>query len=326
MYYSLRKICSYNYHINAIIGARGTGKTYALKNYVIKKYLNENKKFIWLRDTEEACEKLRNDRGNKFFNDIRKKFPQLKTGLINGEIISINGKQCGYLMPISTYYKYKGNSYEDIETIVFDEFLPEKCQQFTANRVRQFINAIDTITRTRNNVKVFMLANALDIGNEIFDIFDIKIKGFGFYKNKSKGVILHYSENDTLFNEMRSNSIVGKLIKNTIYDDEIIHGVFNDDSELYYDKKPPKCRLFCIFNGLSTNVRIYTKDDMFYVCRDYGKDSYLDKRYVKSVKEMLSYTKLANNDMIKYFRKNLSENKIKFENSNVYNNFIDFLS
>lgn len=326
MYYSLRKICSYNYHINAIIGARGTGKTYALKNYVIKKFLYDNKKFIWLRDTEESCEKLRNDRGNKFFSDIKKKFPQIEQGTINGEIILINGKQCGYLMPISTYYKYKGNSYEDIETVVFDEFLPEKCQQFTANRVRQFINAIDTITRTRNNVKVFMLSNALDIGNEIFDIFEIKIKGFGIYKNSKKGVILHYSENDTIFNKMRDNSIIGKLIKNTAYDDEIIHGVFNDDSDLYYDKKPPKCRLFCIFNGLSTNVRIYTKDDMFYVCRDYGKDSYLDKRYVKSVKEMLSYTKLANSDMIKYFRKNLSENKIKFENSNVYNNFTDFLS
>lgn len=326
MYYSLRKICSYNYPISAVIGARGTGKTYAVKNYVFKQFFNNKKLFVWLRDTDEACEKMRDSRGRKFFADIKKKFPQFKEGEIVSESIKINGELAGYLMPISTYYKYKGNSYEDISTVVFDEFLPEKCQTFTANRVRQFINTIDTICRTRSDVRVFMLANALDVGNEIFDIFGIKITGFGFYKNRAKGVVLHYSENNAEFNELRKTSIIGRLIKNTAYDDEIINGIFTNDENLFYDKKPSKCHLLFIINTEYGNIRLYANNGTYYVERDGNRTAYQNIRFVKTLKEMTSYTRLLSAENIKLLKDIFNNNRVRFDKSSSLKIFTDVLT
>ena len=39
-----------------IIGARGFGKTYRCKKHVVKDFLYNDAKFIWLRDTDAAIE------------------------------------------------------------------------------------------------------------------------------------------------------------------------------------------------------------------------------------------------------------------------------
>lgn len=322
MYYKLNTICSYNdYNIYAIIGARGIGKTYAVKNYCIKNFIYKNKKFIWLRDTEESCEKLSSNKGSKFFSDIEKKF-KLEKSYIIGENIIINNMHAGYLMPISTYYKYKGNNYNDIKTIVFDEFLPEMVQTFTKNRIRQFINSIDTIARLRTDVKIFMMSNALDKGNDIFSLFDINLTSFGLYKNKKKGVILHYADNDATFNKMREKSIASKLIKGTIFDDEIIQGKFNDSDNLYYNKKPEKCKIICIIN----DIRLYRKDNIFYCESDINKYAYVNLRYVSNFNMLNGKNKLINNEMKKYLIKAYESGNILFENTYIKNKFTEVLS
>jgi Podovirus DNA encapsidation protein (Gp16). len=270
IYYKYNHIFSYNTKIIAVVGARGIGKTYGAKRYVIKKFLHEGRKFIWLRDTEIACDELRANDGAKFFADVKQEFNDKFCGSIKNDIITINGKHAGYLLPMSTYYNYKGNSYADIQTIVFDEFMAEKGQKRNGNRTLQFLNTIETIGRLRTDYRIILLANALDRGDEILNLFNIKIKDFGYYFNKQKSFVLHYADNNPDFNKARELSISGRLLKNTAYEENIASNKFADDDNQYFDKRPPKCKLFAILHNDYGSVRLYLHNGTVYACRDFN--------------------------------------------------------
>lgn len=286
IYLDWSKIFGYNTNIIAVVGARGIGKTYGVKRKLIKDLIHRGKKFIWIRDTGIACEELSANDGAKFFEDVSAEFKKLE-GKIKGETITINGKHAGYLMPASTYYKYKGNAYSDIETIVFDEFIAENGQRSNPHRARAFINTLETIGRLRTNYKVIMLANALDRGDEILQVLGFNIKDYGNYIDRKKSIFLKYADNNPAFNDARDESIVGKLLKGTVYDENISHGMFTDDTELYFSKKPTKCKLWLILHGMNDSVKIMVDTNsergLIYVCRDIRKDVNIAYRCVSHI-------------------------------------------
>ena len=49
IFYNPDKIISFNALLNIIIGERGVGKTYGLKTRVVKRFLNKNKQFAYIR-------------------------------------------------------------------------------------------------------------------------------------------------------------------------------------------------------------------------------------------------------------------------------------
>lgn len=327
MYFSYRKIDSYqDLPIRVIIGARGIGKTYGLKKKFIKQFIFNGKKFIWLRDNEDAIDKLSANNGEKFFNDIKKEFNNVKFS-IKDNAIFINEKHAGYLMSISTYYNYKGNAYEDIENIGFDEFIKEKAQRNTKNRIIQFINTIETIGRTRTNYKIYMLANALDRNDDFFSLFNIKIDGFGLYKNKKKGIILCYAKNNPIYDETHKNSISGRLTADTVYDDSINNNIFMGDDNIYYNKKPPKSRLYIILHDSENRaIRIYSNNGIFYIENDKNDNQYLDYRFVSKGKFVTSKTKVININVKKYLIDMQNNGKIRYNNGLCFTIFNDFLS
>lgn len=318
-YYSFRYIKSFATKIIGVIGARGIGKTYGTKKYLIKKFLNEGKKFIWIRDTESACDELAYNDGEKFFVDVKKEFDNLE-GKIQGYIISINDKHCGYLMPASTYYNYKGNSFEECSIIVFDEFIPESGQRNCGNRVRQFINTISTIGRLRTDYEIILLANSLNRGNGILGIFDINIKDYGVYINRDKNIALHYVENSDNYNKAQEESLAGKIIKGTIYEEQIMNNNFNDDISMYFEKLPPKSKV-CTIICDNFPFRIYEKNGIFYCKEDnyYGYDKL--RVVVNQINANTKYP-VINKFLLNELKKAHSESRMYFSNANIYNEFI----
>jgi 5S rRNA maturation endonuclease (ribonuclease M5) len=326
IYYNYRKIFSYNYDILVIVGARGIGKTYGAQKHVIKDFIYKNKKFVWLRDNGEACEELSKNNGDKFFSAIMKEFPTHK-GIIKDNNIYIDDKHAGYIFPLSTYYNYKGNAYNEIKNIVFDEFIKEKAQRNTSGRIIQFLNTIETIGRMRNDFKVIMLANALDRGDEIFSLFNIKIFDYGYYFNKEKRIVLHYAENNPAYEILHENSISGRLIKGTDYEKPIVQNVFNDDSAQFFSKKPPKCKLFCILhNSDGIGVRLYYCNNIVYASKDINTECYNDIRFVKRIQEVTTKRTLISKDFLNTIKVLYNNNKVLFENGYIRNIFIDFLT
>lgn len=326
-WYDNRPVYSYGLNTIVIIGARGIGKTYCEKRKDIKDFIYDGRVFAFLRDNDEARKKLAQNDGDKFFADVKHEFNKDFDGKIKGETIYINGKIAGYLMPSSTFQNYKGNSFEDVKTIVYDEFINEKGRSKNQYQGYEFINMLYTIARTRKDVRIVLLANALDRGNEILEILGIKIdKGFGFYINREKGVICHYCDNNPKYNKDRDASVVGKLIKGTAYEENLFNNKFVDDESEFFEKKPDKMRLYVILHNGVNSIRINTANDgFFYVTRDFNTETHAGLRFVNNIEEVNTRLRLIPKYVLDPLINNYNKSKFRFENANLKKIFLNFI-
>ena len=328
-YYSYQKLDSYGTHVKVVVGARGIGKTFGAKKKACKKFKYENKHFAWIRDTESACDKIRANNGADFFKDLaahwRKDFFDLSKCYIKQDIIYINGEYAGKLLALSTYYANKGSVFEDVDFVVIDEFIPEKIQANRGSRARMFLNTLETIGRTRQDFEVILLANSLDLADDILDIFDVKIKDFGYYVNREKDVCLHYAPNNPAFDNKRSKSIVGKLLKGTQFEDQIAKNKFDTNEIEYFDKRPPKCNFVCILHNEYGCCRIYEKKSFIYVDHDLDPNWRKELRFVNDIREVTPYRKLIPKTWLDNLRKYIQSNRVQFKNATLRKVFIEFI-
>lgn len=328
---NLNKLFSFSWaKIFGVIGARGYGKTYFIKRMLAKDFIFKNKKFVVLRDTIDACEKIAENNGQQFFGDVFtiEKNLQKHSYSIEKDTIKIDDKNAGKIIALSAYYKYKGNYY-DAENILFDEFIAEKIQSYRGNRARQFINTIETIARDRD-IKVCLTANALELGNDILEALDIHITNgkFGYYINYEKKVVIYYAPDSRQFLERKKNSLSGIIANNTIFSKSINENKFEEDSCIIFEKREP-CSLFGIYYNLENECcRLYKAldDDIYYCCKDINSNSYNYMRYVFNINQVSKNKILANEKVLKFLKNLIQTNKILFESQYIFNVFCSILN
>lgn len=332
VYYSNCHLFSFGCKVLGIIGARGIGKTYSCKKYILKRFFNNGNVFAWLRDSENALDEVMGNDGLKFFKDI-KKDNELKKYLDKAKIVvkdgvcKINGKVCGYFMSCSTFYKLKGTDYSDVSTIVYDEFIGEKTQAVRGDRAYEFLNMVETIGRLRNDYKIILTANALDKGSSILDALGIVIKGFGYYVNRSKDVAIHYADNNPMYLQKKLASISGKLMNNTAFGDNLLYNDFSSNKVELYDKKPKGCKCLCIFrNQYNQRIKIDFKGGMFYISNDENELSNKAYRFVMSLDLVNVEYKLANKDLVEGIQNAIGQGMVKYQSDRVYNITMELFS
>ena len=336
MYLDGRHVFSYNgYNIIILAGGRGIGKTYLAKKYVLKKYFYKGDKFIWIRATESMCDKLKDNNGRALFNDIiQNKFFKFNwDGRITGDnVIEIckhpddekpQYEYAGNLMALSTFYKLKGNSFADIKTIVLDEFIGEEGEVIRGDRALQFVNTIETIGRLRKDFRVILLCNALNLGDPILNLFFTNVKEHGYYFNKQKGAILYYIPDNEEFNEKRFDSISGKILKGTPYEDVIAHNKFLTYDSMYFNKLPKDSKYFCTLEIGVYKLNIYI-NDMLYVT-DYNGIT-TSRLYCNDIAVKSEYANVIPQHILERFIQLYNFNKVKFSNETIRTRFIDFIS
>lgn len=327
VYYRLNTVLSYNKHINLLIGARGRGKTYPVKEYVIKHFIQNDEKFAWIRDNEASKDELVMNDGQKFYEDVPlMKIYGFKEGNIKHGVFNINGKNAGYVLPASTYQKYKGNSYESVKTIVYDEFIPEKGTRKNKNNLLATINTFSTIARHREDIKIFMMANALDRGDEFLEFLGVEINDFGLYINDEKSIIIHYIDNSQAFNEKVTKGVIGKLLVGTPLEDNILSSKFTEKSDLFFDSLPAKSNLMFILETNINKIRFYKSNNKLYVTPDYDDTKYLNKRYVLDIADSMSYKPPLDLKTKNYIKEMLKYNLIYFKNDFVKRVVVDVFS
>ena len=322
VYINLNRLFSFSWaRVFGAIGARGYGKTYSFKKLITKDFIYDNKKMVIIRDTIEACEKIAEQKGARLFGDIfQEKSLKNHTYNVDGFTIKLDNKLAGEIMPLSAYYKYKGNYY-DAENVFFDEFIPENIQAYRGNRARQFANTIETIIRDRK-ARVYLSANALDLGNDILEMLDIHIKNgqYGFYINKEKGVVIYYAPDSKEFLERKQNSISGTLIKGTFLESNMNGNVFdNGECEIFETRKP--CNICGIYyNNENECFRLYQSNDTneYYACKDINAKSYSYMRYVFNAKQMTTDRKFADQNKRKFLQNLLYNKQVKFESKYIF--------
>lgn len=323
-HFDYRPVNSFGTKTVVVIGARRIGKTYGAKMQATERRLYKKIKLVWLRDNDEARKKISMNHGKKFFSDYLKTFNNVE-GKIDGELITLNNETFGYLQPTSTFQNYKGNDYNEIGTIVYDEFIPEHGKVVRGSRVWEFINSLYTILSTRRNAKAILLANALNSGDEILGLFGLKIRDYGLYVNRAKDVAIHYCDNHPDFNKMQESSIVGKWIKGTVYEDNLFHNKFADDTTLFFDVKPPKCALLCILHDAENSVRVYVKDTTAYVTHDFNKSMQVKNRFTIAYENVNSSVRLLPPGLRDGLRNAVKRGDMRYENAFVKNLFLNVI-
>ena len=146
-YWDISKTLSYNCLFNFIYGIRGAGKTYTGLQHYVKRYLRTGRRFMYLRRTEEELKNLATRKDGRLFNHVQVEFPGHALWA-ESNILHIDKEICGYAQALSTARKLKSDALDNVDTILFDEFVIDKgFQTYLPDEVTAFLELYETIAR-----------------------------------------------------------------------------------------------------------------------------------------------------------------------------------
>lgn len=253
IYYNVDRVISYNALLNLIIGERGVGKTYGFKTYAVKRFLNKGKQFAYIRRYETDLDaSVGTTADNKFFEQIRKEFPNSEFKISKSKKVRklyIDNKICGYALPLSSADSLKSSSYENVDTIIYDEFMLKEgtTQHYLRNEPEIILDLIETIGRLRD-INIYCLGNAISTTCPLMTYFDITLPYNSDIKTYKDGLILiNYIKNEA-YREVKKASRFGKLIEGTRYGEYAIDNKFLTDSKSFIKKKDKNAKMYFILS------------------------------------------------------------------------------
>ena len=265
LFYSVDNIFSYNALLYFLIGERGVGKSYSMKRWCINHYIRTKKKFILLRRVKkDTSDSLKN-----FAKDVGKEYPDDKFTFIEDDKLSyikMNGEIIGYGMFLRGAENYKGISFEDVDTIMFDEFLVgDGGSRYLKNEVAYLLSIMESVFRLRENVRVVCLGNSTSIINPYFEYFDINFDSSKRIQTFKDGVIyVEYIENKP-YREYKKKTKLGTLVAGTPYEEYAIDNKFLLDNYEFILERPQNA--YPYFNiRIENNIYgVWLKDYTMYI-------------------------------------------------------------
>lgn len=317
IYWDIQPSLTYNALLNFIVGSRGCGKTYGLKKFVIKRFLRNKEKFIYVRRfKEEITGKL----CAKFFDDIANEYPDNEFTVINTSFY-IDGEHCGEAMCLSGQKLLKGIPFPEVRTIIFDEFILDSgVYRYLKGEVESFLEMLETVARLRDDVRVYLLSNALSVTNPYFLYFNIA-------PPPPNSIICN---NDILIEntappeyvEAKLATRFGKLISGTKYGDYAISNQFLLDNNEFIAKKSGRCSpmFSCMVNGYSFSVWHAIDMGMLFVSSDaaHGYPVYSLTKDDHTPNDIL-ISSLRTNRHFKLFIEQFFHGNVRFESINLKN-------
>lgn len=260
---------TYNAYFNFLIGERGVGKTFSSKKFVINKFLKTGEQFIYLRRYKTEIDKAK----KTYFNDIAHLFTEHEFE-VKGDNFLIDKNPCGYAIPLSTTNILKSVCYDNVSTIIFDEFIIDKgCYHYLQSEVKTFLEFCETVFRLRDNVRVLFLANAITQTNPYFLYFDLKLpknKDIAVFKN---GLILLQLMQNNEYRERKKLSKFGQLVADSLYGDYAINNDFLRDNNDFIAKKSGACQFSFAFDYENQTFGVWYNYDAgkVFISSDYEK-------------------------------------------------------
>ena len=188
VYYTSELIRKLNAHYSFIIGERSNGKTTALLRDIISDYYTSGKKGAIIRQMEED---IKGARGAALFSGVVA--GDMVSELTNGEYDGVHFYSGAYyltkltedgvvvkskdafanIFAISKSVHYKSNSFPNVGTIMFDEFMRAD-HVYLVDEVVLFLNLVSTIVRDSADAKIFLIANTVSWNSTYFKKFGLK--------------------------------------------------------------------------------------------------------------------------------------------------------
>lgn len=265
MWYDSGKTLTHNAMINIIVGARGCGKTYSLKQRAYNNFVKRGEQFIYLRRYDSELDMVKEG----LFNDVIKANPEYNIEYKQGGMYFIDNELAGWAVSLSKSNYYKSASFPDVTLIIFDEFIIEEGQgiHYLKNEVRKLLDFIETVARMRENVKVFMLANALSVINPYMLYWKIDVSPNKPLVKVCDGLVLCELVGDDDFKEKKRETIFGRLNAGTEYERMSVDNEFILDSTAFLEKREGDARYLFTFTheGLQMGLWLDYKTGLYYV-------------------------------------------------------------
>lgn len=252
-YVDIRKILSYGMTYNAIVGGRGTGKTFTSLETVIE----DGKKFIYMRRTQSQCDMINKPEFSPFkslnillgWNIGTATISKYNSGFYrmeetdDGKIVP-SGPALGYTCALSTVSNIRGFDTSDVEIIIYDEFIPERHERLIKDEAAAFFNAYETINRNRelsgrDPVKVLLMSNANDMANPLFLEMRL-VRRAEILRRKGQEIDIDHKRGVGLFllngspiSELKAETALYKLTAGTEFAAMSIENDFADDNGEY---------------------------------------------------------------------------------------------
>lgn len=334
IFYNPERIVSFNALLNLIIGERGVGKTYGFKTFAIKRFLNKGKQFAYIRryDTDlEASIGSSND--NKFFEQVKNEFPNNEFKVTKSKKVRklyIDNKICGYALPLSSADSLKSSTYENVDIIIFDEFMLKErsSQHYLRNEPEIILDLIETIGRLRD-IRVYCLGNAISSTCPLMSYFDLSLPYNTDIKLfKENTIAVEYIKNEK-YREVKKASRFGKLIDGTRYGKYAIDNEFLTDSKAFIRKKDKNARFYFILyvNGKTYGIWRDFKNQVIYVSHDIDPNCPIKFAInEEDHNESTVFAKVRSNFWFKQIINHYRLAKLCFENQAIKNLFMQELN
>ena len=256
-----------------IMGQRTNGKSFAVKEDIIKRALENEEEFAYIRRYKEDCKQymiseyfsdiICDKNGNNHllewsngkYNDIVCREQSIYFAFTDEDGKTTRGQKFGRMFGLSWATHYKSLSFPKMTTAVYEEFITDEC--FLSDEVRRFMNLISTIFREKK-ARVYLVGNTLSRINPFFNEWELvnipkqKINSVEIYKHKytdendepQECRIAVYLTHSTKVNSGMFFGNIGKSITSTMWEtDEHPHlrGKRSDYETIYtmvfmYDK------------------------------------------------------------------------------------------
>lgn len=174
-YVNIRGIIETGLPFLFVVGGRGTGKTYT----ALKTVKEDGTKFFFMRRTQAQADLISKPEFSPFKvlnTDMGWDVGIRSISKYNGAFYDNaeeGGLPIGYTGALSTMSNVRGFDSQDVQLLIYDEFIPERHERPIKNEGAALLNAYETINRNRElqgrkPLQMLCMANANDLSNPIF--------------------------------------------------------------------------------------------------------------------------------------------------------------
>lgn len=204
--------------IYMFVSLRGTGKTYSATHLIYDDIMENGNEFIYLRRTKEELKVTKDNvfsgvEGGKIYCKGNKYFWKEETE--GKDIIH----RCGYAVALSTNTPLKSVNYDNVKYVLFDEFtITSVSKRYLPGEFDLFATIVDTIMRTRSDVKIIMLGNKWNFYNPYTIGWNVQMAPKQKKWTGRNGRVRYVDLDSERTKNIREGTVISDIFSGTSYD------------------------------------------------------------------------------------------------------------
>lgn len=286
-FYDWQKTFSYDAPVTMIVGARGVGKTFGLREQELRDFFSGGWRHIeicrYAKQVSATCEGYFDKVATDTQDEALKK-------RLSGCKFRYNGRHAyictdpGNKKPewqliltvvaLTNAQELKKQTFTHVRRVCMDEAILERSDRFhryLPNEYATWVDLIDTIMRQQpgaaTDVRMYLLGNACDLINPYFAHFGIDEepkRGYSWHNKKL--ILVHYPEAGEYGARKRTETIAGRLAVGTTKEDSALNNAFDTSGRHFVGKKPKNACLEYVVAYRNERFAVfssYDNDHMF---------------------------------------------------------------